>query len=731
MPPVKHALALLALAAGLASGAAEACDDQDADGMDVALVLSGGGAFASTHVGALKVVEEMQVPIHCIVGTSMGAVVGGLYAAGYDAEDLEEVFTASDWSEIFSGVIERSDKPYLEKEQEGRYFSDYVASITRQGLQLPGGWREMRGLKGHFRRLTAHIDVNKDFNALRVPYRAVATDLSTGEAAAFAEGDITEAMLASMAVPGAFAPRVINDRHYVDGGLASQLPIRIAKDMGADLIIAVDTTVEPPELKGAPSLGDTTAQLVRITVWRNWKEEAALLGEGDVMIRPSLEGLTVSSFERAEAGFAAGSAAARAERGRLAAIRARAAPSRMRDIDPARLPASVDELLIANDTIVSDEMIRRRFDFDPDAIDDPEEIGRRLKDLAAFGGFGEVSLGLSGNSAVLDVRERNLKGVLVQAGLQASSTFDGDSAYGVLGRLSYRPIGARGGEASVAFELGSDFAVLAELYQPFGREGRFFVIPSVGYRSEEILFDFGDVRLGEFVQDQGAAQLRLGRELGQWGIIAFEGVIAAGRLDPQITLFPDLVQGFDYSLGGAGALFGVDTLDKVDWPTRGFQLRLSGQTLYDLSDREQTDVYRLSAMKPFEIGDVGVILRARTESVQNDNNDPIEILSLGGFRQLTAFSENSLPNNEYVLGSVEIFKRLTAADRVVSFPLYVGATIEYANVSFDLFGLDDNDHFASGALYLGAETIFGPAFFGAGFAEEGQYSLFLHLGRSF
>lgn len=731
MASIKQSIALVALAAGLAFGTARACDDQDADGMDVALVLSGGGAFAATHVGALKVIEEMEIPIHCIVGTSMGSVVGGLYAAGYDAAALEEVFNASDWGDIFSGVIERSNKPYLEKEQEGQYFSDYVASVTRDGLQFPGGWREMRGLKGHFRRLTAHIDIEKDFNALRVPYRAVATDLSTGKAVAFAQGDITEVMLASMAVPGAFAPREIDGRFYVDGGLASQLPVRIAKDMGADIIIAIDTTIEPPELTGAPSLGDTTTQLVRITVWRNWQEEAALLGEADVMLQPSLEGLTVSSFERAETGFASGRAAALSERDKLAAIKARAAPPRLRDVDPSRLPSSVDALMVANDTIVSDDLIRRRFDFDPDAIDDPEEIERRLKDLAAFGGFGEVSLGLSGDNALLDVRERNLKGVLVQAGLQASSTFDGDSAYGVLGRLSYRPISGSGGEASFAFELGSDFAVLAELYQPFGREGRFFVIPSVGYRSEEILFDLGDVRLGEFVQDQGSAQLRLGRELGQWGIIAFEGIIAAGRLDPQITLFPDLVQGFDYSLGGAGALFGVDTLDKVDWPTRGFQLRLSGQTLYDLGDGEQTDVYRLFAMKPFEIGDVGVILRARSESVQNDNNDPIEVLSLGGFRQLTAFSENSLPNDEYVLGSVEIFRRLTAADRVVSFPLYVGATIEYANVSFDLLGIDDNDHFASGSLYLGAETIFGPAFFGAGFAEEGQYSLFLHLGRSF
>lgn len=716
---------------GLALSSARACDDQDDDGLDVALVLSGGGAFATTHVGALELIEEMDIPVHCVVGTSMGSVVGGLYAAGYDVAALEDVFLTSNWGAIFSGVIDRKDKPYLEKEAEGQYFSDYVASITKDGLQLPGGWREMRGLKTHYRQLMAHLDINQDFNALGVPYRAVATDLSTGEAKAFSKGDITEAMLASMAVPGAFAPREIDGRLYVDGGLSSQLPIRIAKEMGADIIIALDTTIEPPEISGAPSLGDTTTQLIRLTVWRNWKDEVALLGEHDVMIRPSLEGLTVSSFERAQEGFESGRAAALLEREKLAKIKTLAAPSRMRDIDPSKRPSEVNELLIVNDSIVKDDVIRRRLAFKPEDLDNPEKIDRKLKDLASFGGFGEVNLGLQGNTAVLDVRERNLKGLLVQAGLQASSTFNGDSTYGVLGRLSYRPFSGHGGEVRLAFELGSDFGIMAELYQPLGSQGRFFVMPAIGYTSEEILFDIGDIRIGEFVQRQASARLRFGRELGQWGVIGFEGVATTGELDPQITISPDIAEGFDYSLGGVGALFGVDTLDKTDWPTSGFQFRISGQALFDINDRERTDVYRLFAMKPLRVAGLGVLLRAETESVQNDNNDPIEVLSLGGFRQLSAFSENSIPNNEYVLGSIEMYKRLTAADTVVNFPLYLGATIEYANVSFDLFGQTDNDHFASGSLYLGAETIFGPAFFGAGFAEEGQYSLFLHLGRSF
>jgi NTE family protein len=710
---------------------ATACDHQDENGQDVALVLSGGGALATTQIGALQVVEELGVPIHCVVGTSMGSVVGGLYASGYDADEIAEIFETSDWGTIFRGEIGRRDKPYLQKEVEDRYFSGYAASITDEGVTLPGGLRDMRGLRAHFRDLVGHLSIDEDFNALRVPYRAVATDLSTGEAVAIAEGDIVQAMLASMAVPGVFASRQYQGRALVDGGLSSQLSIRTAIEMGADIIIAIDTTVPPPQIEGTPSIAETTQQLIRLSVWKSWQEDTALLDDDDVLIQPELEGLSTSSFHLAREGFASGRTAAEGFRAQLLRIKDQAAATRDRSLDPStRKPAS-DELVIANRTEVKNDIIEQRFDYRSEDLDDPEKVDRKLKDLASFGAFGEVDLSLANGKAILEIDPPSLEGTLVQVGLRASSTFDGDASYGLLGRLSRRPFGPGGGEASLAFQLGSDVGVSAELYQPFGARGRLFVIPSVSYRGEEILFDVGDFRFAELWQQTGTARVRLGWELGQWGVIAIDGLATIGNLDPVVSIDPATFQNFDYGLGGAGLLFGVDTLDRADWASSGLQFRAYGQTLFDFEDGAETEKYSLRLMKPFVVGGIGVVIRAQAESVQNDENDPVEILRLGGFRRLSAFSENSIPNNEHVLASLEFFRRITATDRIVTFPIYVGATAEYANVDFDIFEQGLTQNLAAGSLYIGADTIFGPAFFGAGFAEEGQYSIFLHFGRSF
>lgn len=721
----------LACLLGMVSMPALACDHQDGDGQDVALVLSGGGALATTQIGALMVIAEAGVPIHCVVGTSMGSVIGGLYAAGYEVDEIAEIFETSDWGQIFRGDIERRAKPFLQKEKEDQYFSGYAAAITKDGVQIPGGLSSMRGLRAHYRELTGHLSIHEDFDEFRVPYRAVATDLSTGEPVVMGKGDIVQAMLASMAVPGAFAPRQYDGKTLVDGGMSSQLPIKAAIEMGADIIIALDTTVPPATVEGAPSVAETIQQLIQLSVWKNWKEETALLDEDDVLIQPDLSGLTVSSFHLTEVGFASGRQKAESVREKLLQIKRVAAPLRDRDIDPRHRPPLTGELVIANQTPVKDDLIKRRLDLKAKDAGNPQKIDRKLKDLASFGAFGEVDLSAADGSAVLEIGANPLRGTLVQAGLRASTTFNGDATYGILGRLSRRPFGPGGGEASLAFQLGTDVGVLADLYQPFGAKGRFFIIPSIGYRGEQILFDIGDERLAEFWQTSATGRLRIGRELGQWGVIAIEGVATVGEFDPQVSVDPDVFQNFDYAQGGAGLLFGVDTLDKADWPRSGFQLRAFGQRLFDFEDGADTDKYSLSATKALDIGGFGIILRAQAESVDNENNDPVEVLRLGGFRQLSAFSENAIPNNEHILTSVELFHALTATDRIVSFPVYVGATIEYANVDFDIFEQGLSRNLAAGSLYLGAETIFGPAFFGAGFAEEGQYSLFLHFGRSF
>ena len=721
----------LAFATGLlTSTAVLACDHNDEDGLDVALVLSGGGALVTTQIGALAEIEALNIPIHCVVGSSMGSVVGGLYAAGFDAEELKRTFRDDDWGRIFRGGTDRPQEAYLRKEQNDRYFSGYVAGIGADGLALPRGFGDMSGLQAHFRKLTAHISSESSFDKLRVPYRALAMNLTTGEAVAHAQGDLVEAMLASMAVPGVFPPRVIDGVTYVDGGMASQLPIKTAFEMGADIIIALDTTVEPPELGPNASIANVTQQLIRLTVWRNWLAETALLREDDVMIRPSLEKLTTSSFKKAQRGFNSGAAEALKHRAALLRIKDRAAPAKDNPISRAPIAPRSSELIIANQGVIDEDVIKKRLGYSPTDLQEPDQLNNRLRDLAAYGAYGKVDLRVTDEASYLEVEPLSLGRNLLQAGFRTSNNLEGDSTFAFLTQLSRRPFGRRGGELRIAAEVGTNLGLMGEWYRPFGKEGRFFYTPALEYRGEQILFDVGNFRIGEFLQQAGTVRLRIGRELGQWGVVAWEGLATVGRISPEVSIDPDAIGTTKYEQGGTGMLYALDTLNKSSWPDRGTQLKLNLQRLYDFQTNATTNKYSFSAVQALKVGNLGLTLRAKAEGVDNEDDEPVQILSLGGFRTLSAFAENSVPTNEYAMFSIEAFKRLTATDNVVNFPVYAGASLEYASVKLDLFVEGEEDDTFNAALYLGAETVVGPLFLGVG-AGSGQTSVFLHFGRGF
>ncbi len=342
----------------------------------------------------------------------------------------------------------------------------------------------MRGLRRHFRQLTFHVPLDADFDALAVPYRAVVTDFATGDPVALSSGDLVQAMLASMAVPGAFQPREIDGALYVDGGMAAQLPVQMAQAMGADIIIAIDTTVEPPAPTASPSMADTLQQLIRVSVWRNRQEDVARLGGDDLLLSPSLEGLSTTTFERASRGVAAGEQEARRHETRLRAIADLAAPRRARDIartHPAQMADA--ELRVINNTPLNDTLLSARANVRPALEDDEALLSRRLNALTAFGALGEADLAQDGQGLVLMVDERDIGRSQLEGGVRLSNTFAGDSTFSVLARYSRRPFSHHGGDFSLSLELGTTNGLEAVLQQPFGAAGRYFYEPSLYYEA--------------------------------------------------------------------------------------------------------------------------------------------------------------------------------------------------------------------------------------------------------
>jgi NTE family protein len=274
----------------------------------VALVLEGGGALGLAHIGVITAIEALGIPVDIVVGTSMGAIVGGLYASGYDSAGLEAMATEIDWLELFSERLPARSDPYRTRESQARYFAS--VEFDRDGLRGSGGLLTGEKILTYMDGLVSGVPSPVNFDHLPRRFRAVATDIATGEAVVLRDGSIADAMRASMSIPGVFAPHQIGERYLMDGGIVNNLPIDVARDMGADVIIAVDL------LGGFDSnrkILDRTpleymARTIDIMIRKN---VSAQLPGADLVIQVDLWDFTVMDFARSQLIIDQGKAAAR------------------------------------------------------------------------------------------------------------------------------------------------------------------------------------------------------------------------------------------------------------------------------------------------------------------------------------------------------------------------------------------------------------------------------------
>lgn len=271
------------------------------------LVLSGGGARGLAHIGVLKVLEEVDFPIDHIGGTSMGAIVGGLYASGYSAAQLEALVTDIDWIAMFSDQVRRRYVPIEEKDEGYRYVLDFP--IRNRQLTLPSGLVAGQEVYKLLNGLTWHVQEVTDFNRLPIPFVCVATDLSTGEAVVIRSGSLADAMRASMTLPSIFSPPVIDGRRVLDGGIVRNLPVVDVIEMGADILIGVDVSTALPTEESLNSILDILNQTVSFSIEQSSRAQREL---ATILLVPDMPEAGLLSFEQAQAIIDAGEAAARA-----------------------------------------------------------------------------------------------------------------------------------------------------------------------------------------------------------------------------------------------------------------------------------------------------------------------------------------------------------------------------------------------------------------------------------
>ncbi len=694
------------------------------------LVLSGGGARGFAHIGVLRVLEELDIAPDLIVGTSMGAVVGGLYASGWSPDEIETIVKTIDWEKIFTDRLDRKHRSFRRKQD------DYPVMIQGRlhfdGLQpvLPPGVIDGQRLDLVLRSVEAQSPTATDFDDLPIPYRAVASNLATGHAVVLASGNVATAMRASMSVPGVLPPVTIDGQELVDGGITANLPVGIALELGATRIIAVD--ISSPLLdendEQFSSFMDIYSHLNSLLTVGNRDRDVALLDADDLLIVPALGNISFVSFDKSEEAIAIGEKAARDQIDRLtrySATEQRWARFNQRARPTPDAPLEVDRIQLENGSQVDDRLIRRALPIDP-----PEPVNRRDLVLDLLGLYNlryfDV-IGFDFEKVEPDVKELVVttppppygRGSL-QFGLGFTDDFDGDSSYHLQVRHQYLPANRRGGEWETLLQLGNVGGARTSFYQPLDWGMRWFVEPSLTYeRGVQEIWLFG-YAIAEYQFRTLDARIAAGRVLGRWGELSVAAFTRNNRGSPRIGS-PDF-DSEDEQRAGGQAMFRIDTEDSVVFPQSGANVKL----LYTVSSDALGTEYDFeqiwgSASYAWSFGKNTLVPAVE----YGDNLKPIDSFFsayfLGGLFRLSGLGRNEL------FGAQTVLARLLAYRRLLSFNIagsgvriYAGLSLEAGNVYFPGEAVTWDSMLKGGSIFVGGDTFIGPIIFAYG-RTSGDY----------
>ena len=706
----------------------------------IGLVLSGGGARGAAHIGVIKILEEMRIPIDYIGGTSMGAIVGGLYASGMSSDELEETVTSIDWSDAFSDLIPREDLSFRRKTDDYTYLVKNKPGLSDSlEVKLPPGVLQGQKINILFKRLVLPVSTINDFDNFRIPFRAVATDIVTGKAVIIGSGDLGQAMRASMSIPSIFSPVILDDKILVDGGVSKNLPIDVVRDMGADIIIAVDISTPlagPEKLKSSLQI---TKQLSGILTRRNTEEQIATLTEKDILIVPGLEDISTGAFGQTGKAIPIGYKAAEAKKQELMGLVLSQsdydAYLDARNLNKAKRepePPVIDFIRLDNRSRISDKVILSRLQIE---MGQPLDVEKLEKDIGVIYGlelFENITYEIVSENErtglALQVRERSWGPNYIQAGLALSGNQDGDSFYNLGFAYTRTAINTLNGEFRIAVQVGSAPLIYAEIYQPFDYGSRYFIHPRLfwGKKNVNIFSSDGEI-LAEYNVARYGGDLAFGRELGTWG----EARIGIRRMqgDAEIRTGSPIWPDYDYDSGELYLKLTADKLDNLNFPHEGiysFVEYLSSQE--DIGADSSFDQVLFNALIAKSWNRNTLLGGARFYSTL-DSNAPLQnLFQLGGLFNLSGYLDNELSGQH--LGLLRIFYMR----RIVDFnllPTYLGASLEFGNVWQNESDIDFDTLIMAGSLFLGSDTPLGPIYLGYGLAEGNKNSFYFYLGRVF
>jgi len=734
-----HRLALAILLLILSAHPAASASNSTEEHPRIGLVLSGGAALGSAHVGVLKVLEELHVPIHCIAGTSMGAIVGGLYASGVSPEEMEQILATTDWRNLLDDRPNRRDLPYRRKVDDQTYLTKFEVGFNHGSIQIPSGLIAGRKLGFALQMMALQSAGIDDFDRLPIPFRAVATDLETGEAVVLSKGNLAKAMRASMSLPGIFTPVEIDGHLVVDGGLAANLPVQAALDMGADIIIAVDVGQPLPDKEGLTSIAKVTSQIIGLQIVENVKAQTAL---ADVVIRPELEGFGSAQFERGVEMVPRGEEAALkvADELRRYAIPDDAYQARIDEIRNWKSPAGskVSAVRLSQSTTADSRFVLRQVRTRPGDVLDFETIRQDLERLYRTGDYVRVDVQFEktdeGYDVYFEAIDKPWGPDYVRFGLNVFADLEGESSFDVLASYTMTRVNRLRGELKVRPQIGENPAIFGEVYQPLSLDQTWFVAGRVVQSTSTEYLSIGGGAVIPYRIDRFESAADFGLQLGRYAEIRTgfnQGKITARVRDSADSDDPSTYpRRTEADLGGFHLLAIVDQFDNMNFPREGYFALVDYRGYREAlgSDADYDHLVGFLGLAGTR-GKSTLLTMARVYSALG--SDSPEIYDMGGLFDLSGVPAGSVTGQYGGNVAVVLLHHIADLPIGVGNGVYIGGSVEAGNLWAEAGEASFSDLIFSASAVVGADTIFGPVYLALGISDTGDDALYFYVGRTF
>lgn len=704
----------------------------------IGLVLGGGGARGIAHISVIRMLEELKIPVDCIAGTSMGALAGGLYASGMSVDDMQTLVVSTDWKRLFDDSIDRKNRSYREKEDDrnGLTTVGIGIGIGDNKVKLSPGLLQGQRVLAMFERETVAVSGIDNFNRLPIPFRAVATDLNSGEAVVLDRGSLAFAMRASMSLPGIFQPALLGGKVLLDGGLADQVPIDVVRAMGADIVIAVDVGTPLQKLNDDASVLDVVSQISGMMTVSNTRRQEATLTDNDVLIVPALgDSVSTADFSKAREALAIGNEAAEAARSRLATLSIpdadyrRWASARPKPADA--LPV-IEFVTLKNFTEYSDDVLLSGINIPLGKPLDMVQIDHDLLRTYSRGTLSSITYELTqqdGQTGILlTARPKSQGPNYLQLGLTISSSFDGVSQNNLRTAILFSPLSPMGAEGRVSAAIGSDPELKGEYFLPLDPKSANLIYTSAGYRKPSInVYDAAGNNTAIYNVGTFWVEARAVHDFFDYGAVSLGVMRSTGKGEVQVG-DPSLEK-FQFDQGTAQLLYQIDEVDSLYFPRDGYYGSLGYSFSRDwLGSDTSFDQMDLDLFGATSFGRHAIQYGARYHATISGEAPIQSLYRLGGLYRLVGFNFNELTGQNYAMLIGGYSYQLA---KFFGRSATLGGSIEYGNAWQKRSDMSFNDALWNASLFAGFDSWVGPMLFGIGVREGGEQVLFLNVGRPF